>query len=378
MTFAPASSPCADVVPLVVDSIEHNKPMIVVFVNYRLNIFAFGDGKGAKNLALKDQRLAIEWVSKHIESFGGDPSNITLAGESAGAVYVHAHLMTGVPVQKGILQSGSLHLSPPQGEARGLALCQSLEETLSKQGLSLASAPVEKMLETLAEARVVSLWLQLTEELQGWETRTSHVDELLIGDCEYESVIWRNGIESMSASAIDTCFDSAGPEASQLKALYNIVADRPTACKLGALDLINDTRYALPVITLRDSWRNAGKKVYDYIFDQVNPWQASSRAHHAVELVMLFGSLDLSHNPGAVAVSRDIRSKWLSFCNGAAPWSDKHTYAFGPHGHCGEIAATEYESRRRVRACSFLEQMGPSKYNTVFAQLAAGRISLLN
>lgn len=72
MTFMPASSPCASVVPFVINSIEQDKPMIVVFVNYRLNIFAFGDGKGVKNLALKDQRLAIEWVSKHIESFGGD------------------------------------------------------------------------------------------------------------------------------------------------------------------------------------------------------------------------------------------------------------------------------------------------------------------
>ena len=73
MTFMPASSPCADTVPFVVNSIKHDKPTIVVFVNYRLNIFAFGDGNGSQNLALKDQRTAIEWVTKHIESFGGDP-----------------------------------------------------------------------------------------------------------------------------------------------------------------------------------------------------------------------------------------------------------------------------------------------------------------
>ena len=46
--------------------------MIIVSVAYRLNIFAFGDGKGEKNLALQDQRLAIEWVAKHIQGFGGD------------------------------------------------------------------------------------------------------------------------------------------------------------------------------------------------------------------------------------------------------------------------------------------------------------------
>lgn len=46
--------------------------MIFVTVNYRLNIFSFGDGK-EKNLGLKDQRLAIEWVRRNIASFGGDP-----------------------------------------------------------------------------------------------------------------------------------------------------------------------------------------------------------------------------------------------------------------------------------------------------------------
>ena len=47
----------------------------MVAMNYRLNIFGFGDGKGTAevNLALKDQALALEWVRKYIEGFGGDP-----------------------------------------------------------------------------------------------------------------------------------------------------------------------------------------------------------------------------------------------------------------------------------------------------------------
>jgi carboxylesterase type B len=73
MTFIPASSACADVVPFVARSAEQGRPMIVVYVNYRLNIFAFGDGKRGQNLALKDQRLAIDWVVEHIDKFGGDP-----------------------------------------------------------------------------------------------------------------------------------------------------------------------------------------------------------------------------------------------------------------------------------------------------------------
>lgn len=78
MTFMPASSACADMVPLVAAALAQQRPMITVFVNYRLNIFAFGDRTSSKNLALKDQRLAIEWVFKHIAHFGGDAVSFSL------------------------------------------------------------------------------------------------------------------------------------------------------------------------------------------------------------------------------------------------------------------------------------------------------------
>lgn len=46
----------------------------MVAMNYRLNLFGFGDGKGTAevNLSLKDQALAIDWVRRYIEGFGGD------------------------------------------------------------------------------------------------------------------------------------------------------------------------------------------------------------------------------------------------------------------------------------------------------------------
>lgn len=62
--------------------------MIVVTTNYRVNIFSFPNAKGLgnqTNLGLQDQRLAVEWVYDNIHAFGGDPSKITLWGQSAGA-----------------------------------------------------------------------------------------------------------------------------------------------------------------------------------------------------------------------------------------------------------------------------------------------------
>lgn len=48
-------------------------PIVVVNLQYRLNIFATGDGTGPVNLALRDQRLALDWIQDHIAGFGGDP-----------------------------------------------------------------------------------------------------------------------------------------------------------------------------------------------------------------------------------------------------------------------------------------------------------------
>ncbi|KAL9484085.1 hypothetical protein ACSS6W_002874 [Trichoderma asperelloides] len=63
--------------------------IVVVTVNYRLNIFGFpGAPDSTQNLGLRDQRAAVEWVRDNIKQFGGDPNKITISGQSAGGVAV--------------------------------------------------------------------------------------------------------------------------------------------------------------------------------------------------------------------------------------------------------------------------------------------------
>ncbi|MEU8221016.1 carboxylesterase family protein [Kribbella sp. NPDC048915] len=87
--------------------------VVVVTVNYRLGIFGFFGYPGlpgSGTFGLQDQQAALRWVQRNAPAFGGDPRNVTIAGESAGGMSVCTQLTS--PTAKGlfakaIMQSGS-------------------------------------------------------------------------------------------------------------------------------------------------------------------------------------------------------------------------------------------------------------------------------
>lgn len=68
-----------------------DEDVVLVTPNYRLGVLGFlstGDAVSPGNYGLKDMVLALKWVQKNIANFGGDPSQVTIFGQSAGAVSV--------------------------------------------------------------------------------------------------------------------------------------------------------------------------------------------------------------------------------------------------------------------------------------------------
>lgn len=121
--------------------------IIFVAVNYRTGPYGFmclGMNTVPGNQGLKDQLLAMKWVKNNIEAFGGNPNQITLAGNSAGAHSIDLHLASSRDIffNKIIMQSGSFLVGtvlyePDREAAIKIAQHLGLESNTSREAVSL-------------------------------------------------------------------------------------------------------------------------------------------------------------------------------------------------------------------------------------------------
>ncbi|XP_051900454.1 acetylcholinesterase isoform X2 [Pristis pectinata] len=114
--------------------LAHTEKVVVVSMNYRVGALGFlalhGNEEAPGNVGLLDQRLALQWVQKNIQFFGGDPGTVTIFGESAGGASVGMHLLSPDSrdlFHRAILQSGSPNcpwatISRTEGRRRAVEL----------------------------------------------------------------------------------------------------------------------------------------------------------------------------------------------------------------------------------------------------------------
>ncbi|KAL5335517.1 Alpha/Beta hydrolase protein [Aspergillus crustosus] len=118
-------------------SVAMDQPVIFVSANYRLNAFGLSGGReiteaGVANLALEDQRLAMEWVQEHISKFGGNPKQVTLFGESAGAWSVSSHLVANEGDNEDLF-AGAIMLSGGPMKVDGQDRAQPVFDAMAKR-----------------------------------------------------------------------------------------------------------------------------------------------------------------------------------------------------------------------------------------------------
>lgn len=148
-------------VPIYNGSSLAGRGIVVVTINYRLGALGFmahpeitrearSHGEAPANFGLQDQIAALKWVQQNIAAFGGDPANVTIAGQSAGAMAVHA--LVSSPTAKGlfvraIAQSGLPTIIPMPGlaEAEKTGVKFAMEKG-AKSLTALRALPAEALL----------------------------------------------------------------------------------------------------------------------------------------------------------------------------------------------------------------------------------------
>ena len=142
------------------------KGLVFVTINYRLGIFGFfshpeltkeSPRQASGNYGISDQIAALKWVKNNIEAFGGDPGNVTIAGQSAGALSVNA--LSVSPLAQGlfhrmIAESGACVLPSSFGgtgdlqkaEDRGLELMQNAGIQSFQEMRNLPAVDLERLL----------------------------------------------------------------------------------------------------------------------------------------------------------------------------------------------------------------------------------------
>jgi para-nitrobenzyl esterase len=323
------------------------KGVVLVSVAYRLGPFGFlahpelttESGKGSGNYGLLDQIAGLAWVKQNIAKFGGDPSRVTVFGESAGGIAVS--MLTVSPYAKGLFQraiseSGG-NLGIPRTEANeGGASAPTLEVAeaagrrfLSTLGVADIKAarevPADKVLGAVGPS-MARFWPVFDgdvlpgDEYALYEAGRFNDTPILVGTNSDEGNLF---VRSSTAAQFEAQVRNGyGDRADAILAAYPHATDAEAT--RSAKDLFRDSTFAWPTWAWARLQSQHGKgKAFLYYFDHRTP-QSPNGANHAAELGYVFGTLGAGPGQAAPApadesLSELIMSYWTNFAKTGDP-----------------------------------------------------------
>lgn len=264
--------------------------IVAVTANYRLNIFGFfahpelsaeSPHHCSGNYGLLDQHAALRWVQENIAAFGGDPGRMTIAGESAGAMSVNAHMVS--PLSKNwivgaIGSSGGIGavslMSLEEAEQRGLALAKKLGAPSLAE---LRAMPAEQLLKTTATMTP----REFPIVVDGWFFPRSPLAMLAAGEqARVPLMIGWNSEEMNYRALLGEQAPTPANYAAVVRALYGEQADEvlrlypgetPEQVERSATDLAGDRFLVYSTWKWADEHRKAGCPVYRYYYTHPRP-----------------------------------------------------------------------------------------------------------
>ncbi|EPS35893.1 hypothetical protein H072_10640 [Dactylellina haptotyla CBS 200.50] len=384
------SWPQYDLQNLVELSIRLGSPVIGVAFNYRLGVaglLASEDLESNGNFGIKDQVLGFQWLQKHIAGFGGDPSNITAFGESAGAMLLSTLLqLSSALFNKALVMSGSATLRPSKTELQQKALYNDVinhlnlaENTAKERVEELSTRNIESIISSLPPLLHVGPSLEpgfldeiVTLETISEKTTPSWCDEIVIGDCFHDASCFKTRVlnHENNAAYFIACIESVLEPASAQAIInsYHIAASNsPEESLVHCMELLTDLRWYLPILHFAlDQKQGSSTAISRYHFHQTNKFdcQWKGLAAHLFDITLLLQNHSDLLQDDDLKLSKDMAERFLNFAYGrgfvseAEGGSEGNVVVWGPNGHTKIVSADEYDEMLRNGRGRLLRSLG--------------------
>jgi para-nitrobenzyl esterase len=364
--------------------------VVLVTINYRLGALGFLPLKqlaGSRiqatgNEALLDQILALQWVHDNIAAFGGDPNNVTVFGESAGAMSIGALLAMPQSrglFQKAVLQSGASTFRPLDHAVKVA------EKYLGILGLKASQA---EELRALDAGRLMAAQRELALAGAPPGVRGANLEPVLDGEVLKEVPL--DAVEHGSARNVTLLagsnleegklFAMIGPNLRDMNEdtmtlrlqrllpdshIPGLVARYRTALAKRDLPVTpyeiyvaiqGDQQFRMPNIRLCEIQERLGTRSFGYVFN----WKSAAPgfgACHALDVGFVFGNLTdefEGRGPAAHELAGNMQDAWIAFaksgdpsCPGLGQWprygKDRKMMVLGEHSR---VETAPYEAER--------------------------------
>jgi len=324
--------------------------LVLVTINYRLGALGFlthpeltreSRHRASGNYGLMDQLAALKWVRANIARFGGDPANVTVAGQSAGA-YDISLLLTS-PLAKGLFRRAIAESGAVSG-FKG-SMTQAYADDLGKKLAAQLQAPegaVMKTLRTLPALDILKAgravnadrW-GLETSVDGWVLPKSPIQVFAAGaSLPVPLITGSNAVETgapMPAARLrDVIRTAYGTLAARALELYGLAGsgEGGTDPLYGppGVQWSTDTGFRCPSTQEAIGHAAGGAVTYQYEFEQPPPGRPATA--HSSELNFLFGwAANAQLTPAVQKVSAQMQSYWANFARtgdpngeGLPPW----------------------------------------------------------
>jgi para-nitrobenzyl esterase len=346
--------------------------VVVVTINYRLGALGFvahsqlaAEG-GFGNWGMLDQLAALRWVQENISEFGGDPGNVTVFGESAGAISISGLLASRAA--KGLFQRAVIQSGPPACGSGpwGIRRAERFASLVSEGGGSgtgdddWVGAPGEgferRWLERVAPQRLVEAAQRLEPDgaelplpflpvVDGGILEGSPVDIVRKGDGHAVPLLIGTNRDECTFFALADRRIGSLDEARLRRRIATVIGaeladgmidgyrkargDRGEETSPVALwtAITTDLVFRIPSLAFAEAQLQSGAPVYSYLFTWTSPFLGGILgAAHALEVPFVFGTVEeravqpySGGGPAAEALAYSMMRSWLSFARSGDP-----------------------------------------------------------